>query len=445
MHLEEAKAYLEQHGIDLILAQFVDIHGAAKAKAVPAEHLEMILNPGAGFAGFAVWGLGMGPQGPDFMARGDLSTLMKLDWMPGFARIACDGYVNDAPYPYDSRVVCSTALQRFKDETGLTMYTGLEPEFFLVKKDPETGRVRPADDADLLEKPCYDFGGLRRNSAFLAELKQALVACGMDVYQIDHEDGNGQYEINFTYTDALTMADHYILFKMAATTIAARHGSLCSFMPKPMSDRTGNGMHMHLSLGQDGENAFKDESDPRKLGISKLAYRFIGGIMEHAAALTALTCPSVNSYKRLVVGGTYSGATWAPAFPCYGDNNRTAMVRVCGNHIELRTPDSSANPYLMTAAILAAGQDGIRRDLDPGDPVNINLYETTQEERDAKGIPTLPQSLAEALDALEADDVIRDGIGGALADEFTALKRREWTDYHRHVSDWEVERYLDFY
>jgi glutamine synthetase len=241
------------------------------------------------------------------------------------------------------------------------------------------------------------------------------------------------------------MADHYILFKMAATTIAARHGSLCSFMPKPMSDRTGNGMHMHLSLGQDGENAFKDESDPRKLGISKLAYRFIGGIMEHAAALTALTCPSVNSYKRLVVGGTYSGATWAPVFPCYGDNNRTAMVRVCGNHIELRTPDSSANPYLMTAAILAAGQDGIRRDLDPGDPVNINLYETTQEERDAKGIPTLPQSLAEALDALEADDVIRDGIGGALADEFTALKRREWTDYHRHVSDWEVERYLDFY
>ncbi len=445
MTLSEAEQYILENGIEFVLAQFVDIHGAAKTKAVPAKHLKMVVEDGAGFAGFAVWGLGMGPHGPDFMARGDLSTLRKIDWMPGFARIACDGYVNGKPYEYDSRVVCRRAIEGIQKDLGCEVYAGLEPEFLLVKKDPVSGRVSPADDDDVLDKPCYDYNGLNRSSAFIAELTHAIVACGMDVYQIDHEDANGQFEINFTYTDALTMADHYILFKMAASAIARKHGVICSFMPKPMTDRTGNGMHMHFSLGKDGKNAFHDDADPKGLGISPLAYHFIGGIFKHAAALTAVTCPSVNSYKRLVVGGTASGATWAPAHICYGDNNRTAMVRVCGNHLELRSPDSSANPYLMMAAVLAAGADGVKNELDPGKPHNINVYETTAAQRAELGIGTLPQSLPEALDALKADEVIAEGIGKALAKEFIGLKTQEWIDYHRDVTDWEVRRYLEFY
>ena len=443
--LSQAQKYISDNGIEFVLAQFVDIHGAAKTKAVPAKHLNMVVEDGAGFAGFAVWGLGMGPHGPDFMARGDLSTLRKIDWMPGFARIACDGYVNGEPYEYDARTVCRRAIEKARNDLGCDLYAGLEPEFLLVKKDAFSGRVSPADDDDVLDKPCYDYDGLNRSSVFIAELTKAIMACGMDVYQIDHEDANGQFEINFTYTDALTMADHYILFKMAASAIARKHGMICSFMPKPMTDRTGNGMHMHFSLVKAEKNAFRDDADARGLGLSSLAYHFMGGILKHAPALTALTCPSVNSYKRLVVGGTASGATWAPAYICYGDNNRTAMVRVTGNHLELRSPDSSANPYLMMAAVLAAGVDGVKNKLDPGEPHNINVYETTAAERAELGIGTLPQSLWEAIEALKADEVISAGIGKALTKEFIGLKTQEWIDYHRDVTDWEVQRYLEFY
>jgi glutamine synthetase len=445
MNLKRAKEYLAENKIEFILAQFVDIHGRAKTKAVPAGHVDLIVEDGAGFAGFAVWGLGMGPHGPDFMARGDLSTLCKIGWMPGFARIACDGYVNGKPYEFDSRIICKRALEALRNETGCEAYTGMEPEFFLVRKDPVTGRVSPANEADILDKPCYDYDGLNRTTPFIAELTRHLIDCGLDVYQIDHEDANGQYEINFTYTDALRMADHLILFKMASTAIARHYDMICSFMPKPMGDRTGSGLHLHISLGRDGKNAFKDEADPNGMGISKLAYQFMGGIFKHAAALTAIACPSVNSYKRLVVGGTNSGATWAPAHVCYGDNNRTAMVRVCGNHLEIRSIDSAANPYLMTAAVLAAGRDGIRNALSPGKPANINLYKTTEAQRKELGIATLPQSLIEAIGALEANEVIQEGIGKGLAREFIDLKKQEWFEYHHHVSDWEVDRYLEFY
>ncbi len=445
MNLEQAREYVEQNDIEFILAQFVDIHGRAKTKAVPAHHLPTVIENGAGFAGFAVWGLGMGPHGPDFMARGDLDTLCKIGWMPGFARIACDGYVKGEPYEFDSRITCRRAIERLKKETGYDACTGLEPEFFLVKKNPVTGEISPANEADILDKPCYDYDGLNRTAPFIADLTKNLLACGMDVYQIDHEDGNGQYEINFTYTDALRMADHLILFKMAATAIAREHGMICSFMPKPMNNRTGSGMHLHISLCKNGENAFRDDSDANGLGISRLAYQFLGGIFKHSAALTAITCPSVNSYKRLVVGGSASGATWAPAHVCYGDNNRTAMARVCGNHLELRSIDSATNPYLMTAAVLAAGLDGIRNDLSPGKPHNINLYTTTEPQRVELGIATLPQSLSGALAALEADSVILDGIGRNLAAEFIQIKKQEWFEYHHHVSDWEIKKYLEFY
>jgi len=440
----EAKKWLKDNNIKLILAQFVDIHGAAKSKAVPASHLDDILTAGAGFAGFAMWGFGMGPEGPDYMAVGDPATLMAVPWMPGFARIACDGHVRGQPYPYDSRVVLKRQLEQLK-QRGWTLYTGIEPEFMLLKRGPD-GKHAPWDETDTLEKPCYDYKGLSRSAAFLEELVGSLQQVGFDIYQIDHEDANGQFEINYTYTDCLTSADNLIFFKMAASEIAKKHGMVCTFMPKPFSNRTGSGSHFHISIGDnETKNLFHDDSDKNNLGLSKLAYQFLAGILVHANALCAVAAPTVNSYKRLVVGRALSGATWAPAYISYGDNNRTSMVRIPYGRLEMRLPDLGSNPYLVTSAIIAAGLDGVERKLDPGKPNNDNLYEYSQAQLDEAGISVLPQSLKEALDALEADQVICEALGSELSKEFINLKRMEWVEYCRHVSDWELNRYLEFF
>jgi glutamine synthetase len=411
---------------------------------VPVEHYDMVVGDGAGFAGFAVWGLGMGPHGPDFMGVGDPSTISEIPWMPGFARIACDGHVRGEPYPYCSRVALKRQLQRFK-ERGYTLYTGIEPEFMLLRRN-ERGKLEPFDATDSSDKPCYDYKGLARVSPILDDLSRHLRAIGIDVYQIDHEDANGQFEINFTFADALKSADNMILFKMAASEIARAHGAIATFMPKPFSNRTGTGSHFHLSIGTaTAKNAFYDESAPRGLGLTQLGYWFLGGLLHHARALAAVCAPTVNSYKRLVVGRSLSGATWAPAYIAYGDNNRTACVRIPFGRIELRLPDGAANPYLATAALAAAGLDGIDRRLDPGEPFNINLYDLTPDEIRARGIGLLPQSLSEAVDALAADEVVQNGIGAKLAEEFIRLKRMEWVEYSRHVGEWETERYLEMF
>ncbi|HSO05661.1 MAG TPA: type III glutamate--ammonia ligase [Pelomicrobium sp.] len=444
MNLTQAKKFIKDHNVKFILAQFVDIHGAAKTKAVPAHHLEDIVTDGAGFAGFAVWGLGMGPEGPDYMAVGDLGTLSLVPWMPGFARIACDGHVKSKPYAYDSRVVLKRQLDKLAKK-GMTFYTGIEPEFLLLRKD-EAGHVHPYDATDTLDKPCYDYKGLSRTSAYLEKLVDSLAAVGFDVYQVDHEDANGQFEINYTFSDCLTSADRYVFFKMAASEIANQMGMICTFMPKPFVNRTGTGAHIHMSIG-DGKvrNLFHDDKDKRGLGLSKMAYHFLAGILAHAPALTAVAAPTVNSYKRLVVGRALSGATWAPAYVCYGDNNRTAMVRVPYGRLELRLGDGSANPYLVTAALIAAGMDGVERKLDPGEPINENLYEWSADKLKKHGVGILPQTLHEAIDAMEADDVVKGALGPDLAAEFIRLKRMEWVEYQRHVSDWEIARYLEMF
>jgi glutamine synthetase len=439
---EEAKRFLTDNQVKFILAQFVDIHGVAKTKAVPASHYEDILDPGAGFAGFAVWGLAQQPNSPDFMAVGDPTTLSLVPWMPGFARMVCVGHVQGKPYPYDSRYVLMRQIERLA-EKGWTLNTGLEPEFALLQKD-EHGRISPADTTDVLDKPCYDYKGLSRSRAFIEKLVSSLQTVGFDVYQIDHEDANGQFEINYTYSDCLTSADRYIFFKMAASEIAREMGLVASFMPKPFSNRTGTGMHMHMSIWQGQQNIFADADDPRRLGLSKLGYHFLGGLLAHAPALTAICAPSVNSYKRLVVGRALSGATWAPAYVCYGDNNRSSMVRAPGGRLELRLADGSCNPYLAAAVAIAAGLDGIEKQLDPGEPFNVNMYDYSLTELKEKGVHTLPQSLKEAIAALNADEVIKGALGD-LADEFMSLKEMEWVEYMRHVSDWEVQRYLEFF
>jgi glutamine synthetase len=440
----QAKKLFAEHHARYVLAQFVDIHGAAKVKAVPVEHYDMVVGDGAGFAGFAVWGLGLTPDGPDFMAVGDPSTLSPIPWMPGFTRMACDGHVGGKPTPFCSRVAAKRQLALLA-EHGYTMFTGIEPEFMLLRRDA-SGALGPVDATDQLDKPCYDYKGLSRAGAILDDLTRHMRSVGIDVYQIDHEDANGQFEINYTFADALKSADHFTFFKMAASEVARQHGAVATFMPKPFANRAGNGAHFHISLGTvKQKNAFYDKSDKRGMKLSQLGYWFMGGLLEHARALTAIVAPTVNSYKRLVVGRSLSGATWAPAFVAYGDNNRTACVRVPGGRIEFRLPDGAMNPYLATAAIAAAGLDGIRNKIDPGAPLNVNLYELTLEEIRKRGIGLLPQSLNEALDALEEDDVVQEGLGKALAAEFIRIKRMEWVEYSRHVSEWETTRYVEMF
>jgi glutamine synthetase len=444
MNTAAAKEFLNKNAIKFVLAQFVDIHGAAKAKAVPVEHLDMILGDGAGFAGFALWGFGMGPQGPDYMAVGDLDTLVKIPWMPGYARIVCNGFVHGKPYPYCSRVALKQQLDKLAAR-GMTLYTGIEPEFMLLSRGAD-GKLGPCDPTDGLDKPCYDYKGLSRASGFLDKMVTSLREVGIDVYQIDHEDANGQFEVNFTYADALKSADNFTFVKMAASEIAREYGMIASFMPKPFSNRTGSGAHFHVSIGDaNTKNLFYDASDKNGLALSTMAYHFVAGILHHARALAAICAPTVNSYKRLVVGRALSGATWAPAYIAYGDNNRTACVRIPGGRIEFRLPDAGCNPYLVTAAMLAAGLDGVDRKLDAGKPNNTNLYESSAKELADAGIGLLPQNLLEAIGALESDEVVCGALGPQLSKEFITLKRMEWTEYARHVSDWETQRYLEFF
>ncbi len=440
----DAQQFLEDNEINFILAQFVDIHGVAKTKSVPAKNLMDVVEEGAGFAGFAVWGLGMEPHSPDFLAHGDLDTLSLVPWQQGYARIACDGYVNNEPYEYCSRVVLKNQIKKLQ-ANGWTLNTGLEPEMSLFERT-EDGSLQLVDKSDTLDKPCYDYKGLSRSRQFLETLVGALQAVGCDVYQIDHEDANGQFEINYSYSDALTSADRFTFVRMAAGEIAHDLGMLCSFMPKPTSNRTGNGMHFHLSITDtEGSNLFHDDSDAHGLGLSQLAYYFLGGLIHHARALCAFAAPTVNSYKRLVVGGSASGATWAPAYICYGDNNRSAMVRIPYGRLEFRLPDAGCNPYLVHTALIAAGMSGIESKLDPGEPTNLNLYTLSEEDRKNKGIELLPQNLGEAIDALEQDSLLQELIGQKICSEFIRLKRDEWLEYSRHVSSWERDRYLELF
>ncbi len=442
------KSHFQRDGIEYLLVQFVDLHGSPKVKMVPAEAVDDVTDSGAGFAGGAVWGLGQNASSHDMMARIDLASYAPLPWKPGLARFAADLYVDGKPYPFCSRVNLKRVLSELR-HAGYVFNVGVEPEHFLVTRTAD-GRIEPWDPArvDSLAKPCYDFKGLAAACDYLRDMNDALRKLGWGVYQSDHEDANAQYEINYKYSDALTTADRFIFFKMLAGETARKYGAIATFMAKPFSDRTGSGAHMHYHLAdaETGRNLFTAEQDRRGLGLSDLGYHFLGGVLTHARALCAITSPTVNCYKRLQSGqGLYSarsGYTWTPAYITYGDNNRTQMIRTPdAGHVEDRTVSAAFNPYLAFAAYLYAGLDGIKRRLDPGEPNLGNMYEMSLEEMARRKIRVLPQSLSEALDELERDEVIQ-GALGPIALEFLKLKRMEWNDYHRQVSAWEVERYL---
>jgi glutamine synthetase len=442
------KSQLQKDGVEYLLVQFVDLHGAPKVKMVPRDAVDNVADSGAGFAGGAVWGMGQDASSHDMMARIDPASYTPVPWKPGLARFASDLYVDDAPFPYCPRVNLKRVLAEVR-AAGYVFNVGVEPEHFLVTRTAD-GRIVPWDPAgvDTLAKPCYDFKGMAAAYDYLRDMNEALSKLNWGVYQSDHEDANGQYEINFRYTDALTTADRFIFFKMLASETARKHGAVATFMAKPFADRTGSGAHMHYHLAdaETGRNLFAADNDRRGLGLSEVAYHFLGGVLAHARALCAVTSPTVNCYKRLQVGagltGTRSGFTWTPAFVTYGDNNRTQMIRTPeAGHVEDRTVSSGFNPYLSFAAYLAAGLDGIRRRLDPGDPNRDNAYALGVEEMARRQIRLLPQNLPEALGELERDEVIRGGLG-PIAEEFLRLKRAEWDEYHRQVTDWERSKYL---
>jgi glutamine synthetase len=312
----------------------------------------------------------------------------------------------------------------------------------------DDGSIEIADPYDTLEKPCYDMAGLTRQYDFLTTVSRYCNELGWGNYANDHEDANGQFEQNFTYDDALVSCDRAIFFRYMVHTLAEQNGMIATFMPKPFTHLTGNGCHFHMSLWRDGENVFLDESDQRGLGLSQAAYHFIGGLKTHARAYSAITAPTVNSYKRLKPGTTSSGATWSPVWISYGYNNRTQMLRIPGpGRIEDRTVDGSCNPYLAAAAILASGLDGMANGLDAGEPNSENLYDFTYEQNVAKGLRSLPANLLDAIGELERNDVLRAALGRTRPDEeyvdyYARVKREEWFRYHEQVTPWEIREYL---
>jgi glutamine synthetase len=444
--VEEVRRVADSLGIEFYFAQFVDMYARPSAKLVPAQNLDDLTAEGAGFAGFAAGEIGQSPHHPDMMARPDLSSFTPVPWQPGLARFACDVYVEGEEWPYDPRTILRRQLEKARLK-GYEFKIGLELEYFLLRRT-DNGGIEIADQLDTLEKPCYDLKGLTRNYDFLTTVSKYVNQLGWGNYANDHEDANGQFEQNFTFTDALASCDRAIFFRYMVHTLAQQRGMQATFMPKPFSNLTGNGCHFHMSLWDGETNLFLDEDDPRGLGLSDLAYNFIGGLKQHARAYIAVTASTVNSYKRLKESAlTQSGATWSPVYVSYGYNNRTQMLRIpAPGRIEDRTIDGACNPYLAATVILAAGLDGIANGLDAGDPNTENMYEITPGDLERLGIQVLPANLLDATRELERDEVLREALGRAVdedyVDYYIRCKRREWQSYHEQVTPWEVNQYL---
>ena len=448
---EEIRERLAKDRVEYLLAQFVDLHGSAKVKLVPADHLDRVIDEGAAFAGAALPGLGQGPQSHDMMARIDLDTYTLVPWTDGIARFASDLFVDGQPHMFCPRQNLHRVLSQVRQQ-GYVFNVGIEPEHYLVtKKSDGSISVWDPNDIDNLRNPCYDFKGTSNAINYLRKMMDAMGRLGWEPYQSDHEDGNGQYEINFTYADALITADRYTFFKMMTSQYAQEFGAIATHMAQPFTNRVGNGghIHYHLADANGGENLFPDQEDPRGLGLSEMAYQFIAGIFAHAPALCSVMSPTVNCYKRLQVEPGLTDANfdylWTPAFISYGDDNRTQMIRAPGpSHLEDRSMSSAFNPYLALSVYVMAGLDGIRRGLDPGEPNLGNMYRLGLEEIRQRGIRLLPQSLDESLAELKRDELVQEALG-AIYQEFVNLKEAELRESRRQVSRWEIERYLTLF
>jgi glutamine synthetase len=427
--------YAKQKGIKYFLVSFVDLFGTMRAKIVPATAIDAISKSGAGFAGFAVW-FDMTPAHPDILAMPDPDSVIQLPWKPEVAWVTGDLIMDGKAVEQNPRQVLKRVITKAAAQ-GYELKSGVECEYFLIQPDGKA----ISDAADIQAKPCYDQQALMRRYDVIAEICDNMIALGWRPYQNDHEDANGQFEMNWEYDSALKTADRHAFFKYMVKSIAEKHGLRATFMPKPFPHLTGNGCHAHLSLWSSttGKNLFEDAEG--ELGLSAMGYHFVAGVMHAAEALAAITNPTVNSYKRLNAPPTLSGATWSPNTITYAGNNRTHMIRIPdAGRFELRLADGAANPYLLQAALLVAGLDGMKNKRDPGKRLDIDMY---AEGHTVKNARRLPLNLLDALRALDQSTVLREGLGDEFSSAYLKLRYDDWNRYSRHLTEWERETTLD--
>jgi len=420
--------------LGFFLVSYTDLLGGTRAKLVPAAKVSSVESEGAFFAPFAS-NLGLGPDAHDVAAIPDLDSLIALPWQPNVGWLASDIYLDGQPFTAAPRVILKQLLGQCED-LGYRYKTGVEAEFSLLKKQEQGYQI--ADALDTVARPCYDQLHLMRQFDFISTIVGYMEKLGWEPYQCDHEDANGQFELNWTYSDALVTADRHVFFKYMVKTLAEQRGLTATFMPKPFTHLTGNGAHLHMSAWRKNENVFTDATD--EMGLSTLAYQFLAGVLAHGRGLTALCNPTINSYRRLGAAMTTSGSTWSPRYVSYGGNNRTHMIRIPeAGRFECRLADGSTNLYLAQAGLLAAGLEGMQKQLQPGDRLDANMFVRGSE---FPNLQTLPTSLLEALHCLEQDALLMSALGEG-ARTFLDFKYQEWDRFNAVVTPWEIDQYLN--
>ena len=427
--------------IKYFLISFVDLFGVLRSKLVPAQAIDEMQKNGAGFAGFATW-LDMSPADSDMFAIPDPESLIQLPWNKEVGWLASDLWMNGKPVKASPRIMLKDQIAKL-NLLNLKMKSGVECEYFLISEDGES----IADTRDIQSKPCYDQSALMRRYELIKEICDSMIELGWNPYQNDHEDANGQFEMNWDYSDCLVTADRQTFFKFMVKSLAEKHGLRATFMPKPFSNLTGNGCHAHVSLWDGKVNKFLDKGD--RYGLSKIAYNFVGGLIKNASSLSAFFNPTINSYRRINAPPTLSGATWSPSTISYTGNNRTHMIRIPDEgRFELRLMDGSANPYLIQAGILASGLFGMKNKSDPGEPLTCNMY---TDYKNYPNLPKLPDILEDALEKMDHNKDIRESFGNDVIDSYLKLKREEIKNFSREetfqknksITDWEKKNTLD--
>ncbi len=445
--MEALKNKLKSQGVKYCIGAYVDIHGVPKGKFVPIDHFEHFAAGSELYTGYALDGLGQRPNDDEIASLPDTDHIIQLPWQPEVAWMPADNTFKGEPYEVNTRVALKKVLAE-AESMGFSVNLGIECEVFVVKLN-ENGQLEIPNSDDDLEKSCYDVKRFMDRYQWIDKMATTINDLGWDLYSLDHEDANSQFEFDFKYADALTMCDRFIFFRMMAKQYASEEGLLATFMPKPFADKTGSGAHFNMSIADSktGKNLFEDPNDSRGLGLSKLGYQFSAGILKHGPALCAAFAPTVNSYKRLVRKGLMSYYSWAPVFNSYGSNNRTNSLRVPmgGGRVESRNADAACNPYLAATLAIAAGLQGIKEQLDPGEAQEDNLYELSPEQLAERGICELPRSLDEAVAAFAEDPFVEEVLGSELRNEFIKYKSEEWRQYHQRVSQWEIDQYARLY
>ena len=427
--------------IKYFLISFVDLFGVLRSKLVPAHAIKDMQETGAGFAGFAAW-LDMTPADSDMFGIPDPDSLIQLPWNKEVGWLASDLWMNGKPVDASPRIMLKKQIKKFSKQ-GLTMKSGVECEYFLISPDGDS----IADPRDTQSKPCYDQSALMRRYDLIKEICDCMIEMGWGPYQNDHEDANGQFEMNWDYSDCLKTADRHTFFKYMVKTIAEKHGLRATFMPKPFENLTGNGCHAHVSVWDGKKNKFLDKSN--NLGLSKMAYNFLGGVIKHASSLSAFFNPTINSYRRINAPPTKSGASWSPSSISYTGNNRTHMIRIPDpGRFELRLMDGSANPYLLQASVLAAGINGIKNKIDPGKPLNCNMYEDFAK---YPNLPKLPDELDQSLKQLKQNKEMNDAFSADVINSYIKLRSTEIKEFNnierfdksKPITKWERQNTLD--